>query len=357
MKPLTAILVFFLFNSSFAQQSTLKIDASKSKGTAPYYADAVFLDTRPDGTTNGFVLNNSSREILAVVTKQPLPVELKNFYQELIGKNADNQNFLLLNIRRFLVAESKGLSDRGSFSFKADCYEGYGDNFRLVKKIDTLFELKGANITTRLKGRINYELARMMVALQQPVEESADGRWFSLNDIKQQEQLEKNARPLFKDSSVQRGIYATYEELLNNMPSITSFATTGTPKKDFAIFKTKDGVPDGDELKQSAIYAYADSGKIYVRYQNKFRRLFFRDDDFHLLAKVNMSANEKNAGIIAASSVAFGILGGLTVGILLGYDDSGNTWYEFKLDYNSGYFVPEHRLAKKLTELEETYAW
>lgn len=357
MKPLTAILSILISLSSLAQQATLKIDASKSKGTKPYYADAVFLDTRPDGTTNGFVLNNSAREILAVVTKQPLAVELKNFYTQLIGKNTGNQNFLLLNIRRFLVAESKGLSDRGSFSFKADCYEGYGDSFRLVKKIDTLFELKGANVTSRLKGKINYELARMMVALQQPLTQSSDANWFSLNDIKQQEQLERSARPLFKDSSVQRGIYATYEELLNNRPSITAFGTTGTPKNDFAIFRTKDGVQDADEIKQSAIYAFADSGKIYVRYQNKFRRLFYRDQDFHILAKVYVAADDKNAGIVAGYSVAFGALGGLALGLFLNDDDSGNTWYEFKLDYNSGYFVPEHRLAKKLTEVEETYAW
>lgn len=357
MKPLSAILFILISCPSFAQQSTLKIDASKSKGTKPYYADAVFLDTRPDGTTNGFVLNNSAREILAVVTKQPLPVELNTFYQELIGKNTDNQNFLLLNIRRFLVAESKGFSDRGSFSFKADCYEGYGDSFKLVKKIDTLFELKGANVTSRLKGKINYELARMMVVLQQPLTESSEAKWFSLNDIKQQEELEKNARPLFKDSTVQQGIYASFEELLNNTPWITSFAITGTPKKDLAVFKTTNGVSDEEELKQSNIYAYADSGKIYVRYQHKFRRLFLRDNDFHLLAKVYVAADDKNAGFIAASSIAFGVLGGLAVGLLLNDEDSGNIWYEFKLDYNSGYFIPEHKIGKTLDPWQFQYAW
>lgn len=297
------------------------------------------VDTRFDTVYMGFVQKGAMN--------RKAPIRLTQSMQDEIGataaamlKNAEQEvGTVLVNIRSFFMSEvTAGLSESGTFIFKADCYLKQGEAYHKMFAIDTNITVRsGWDVTKKLITLAERQVGTMLqdAAAFNPASLNIVAA-YTLREIEHIDETEKKLLPVYNVPLPARGLYASYEDFKNNMPSTTDFLEEFDQKKKANGFwyVNADGTK-GKPVLQNENYAICNGTELYICTQYGTYPTTRRNYDFYF---VGLGKEAANTATVATATLLFGMLGGMIASA------PHNAHFEYRIDHSTGKFLPVRKM-------------
>jgi hypothetical protein len=138
----------------------------------------------------------------------------------------------------------------------------------------TLYDFENAN--TNKLPIVNACIAKLLTKVGSiNLLKVSTKKTYSLTDIKESI-TEKFNLPIIKDSVAKKGVYLTYEEFINNAPSISEYKLETV--KSITIVSTKDD--SGNWMPQQNFFGYSNGKSIWVKVYTNFFMLRRKDNSY-----------------------------------------------------------------------------
>ncbi|AMR32688.1 hypothetical protein A0256_15295 [Mucilaginibacter sp. PAMC 26640] len=345
---MTKILISTLLLLSFIRvnaQHKVYFEPKLSAAKTPHslYNSITLLDSRPD-TSFGFVKTGAFNRTAAVFTKHPLKKELTSVFSSLTDADVAT-NGLLLHLRQFSFAElTRGMSEIGYCTFRADLYAQKLDKFQRVASIDTVFTLRSSiDVTNGLleKGRDTLTGFIQSNLLRQP----ADTVMYSYNDVAKMDSIEKRKITVYTTSVYNDGLYLNFQSFKAQIPDKAITVTSAYPYA--GNVKALDDKGKLRDIKLNKTYALVYKGEPYVVTSFGLYLLKKVNDDFFFTGKAKVTAS---TGTMIVSSM-FGLLGGLLT------SGSDEATFDMKIDHKNGALIKLKEIAEKPAPESKGDAW
>ena len=223
------------------------------------------IDRRSDTSKLGFRINTRlmvtvNKVFEKIMLKPGIERGIETFYNEYY-KNSFTQNgsVLLISIRKLWInnlPERKGqkkdidhLSQQNIYA-KFEYYLGSGNSYVPMKRIDTIFQLTPDKKVEGYDPKDENKLPFFCFALEKMIENVNYGYYMndlgrkkkmSVEDIEKYNATNKNI-PIVNEP-IKKGVFLTFNEFKNNVPSLISFNKRKIPKrKIYEITDEKDNV-------------------------------------------------------------------------------------------------------------------
>lgn len=339
MKQLFFYVLVFITSSAFAQKPEyLHFKPQHIQVTNSIFSNIEIIDTRFDTVYMGFVHKGALNRKAPIELAQSLKNEVLQFADTLIANASKESNTVLINIRNFFLSErTGGMSETGTFVFKAGCYLKNNDVYDLMFATDIIITLySNWDVTKKLETTANEQLALLIKRAAIFNKDSATKTAYSFNDIEHIDTKEKESIPVYNVELPQKGLYASFEAFKNNGPTDTSFIEEFHKKSNVPVFYTV----DADNKKGKAIatknyYAICDGQQLYFATNYGVYPAIKKNYDFYFIGKGKETAN---ASVVSTAYLTFGLLGGLVASI------PANVTFEYKIDFTTGKFLPVKKI-------------
>jgi hypothetical protein len=159
--------------------------------------------------------------------------------------------FVIQDLR--INERTSSMSEKAYLHFKGMAFSG-NEKFQFVTELDTFFERGGMDVTHKHGDNI---VSALHLLLKKTANFSPAGPQYSLSEV-QEKGNERYQKPAFTAAQHQDGIYLTFEEFLNDQPTIKDpDSKQSTPfwglRKNGLIFKSYNGALVPLEMKQRSI--------------------------------------------------------------------------------------------------------
>lgn len=298
-----------------------------------YYKNIKLIDARIDSTSLGIVQKGAFNAKAKVVPTTNLNDQFQNLLNHINGENTDNGT-IVMYLKQLYFAEITGaFSEHGYCYFQAYLFARNEDGtYSYLDKIDSVIDHSSMDVTkaTMKKGSEMVSDFISRNVSKKPMQTDQ----YSLNDIKNFDEIEKQKLSLYNSAELKEGIYPDYNSFKNLQPServISNVKFYGKTNKIIKLYETIEGKEK--EIKKNDVFAivYQGSPYIYLPVENALVKAEKKDGDFYFTGKIKSTA--KTGDVILASAF-FGIIGGLIA------SESTSVPFEQKLDYINGGFIP-----------------
>ena len=292
------------------------------------YDSLEVIDWRGDRSYVGIVQVGMFNANARVVPKIPLEQQFLNLFDSLRTNHAGHGK-LLLQIREFRFAELTGsMSERGFCYFRASMYARNNDQYYPVAFIDTLVLVESMEVTKTLmrnSARMVSGFFESSLLLRPDTSIT-----YSLNDIMDIDNYEKDRLPLYTSSPLKDGIYFSFSSFRSQQPDRVAVAEF---KKNGTLGTAKAVGRDGKirKLDREDFYAIVFGGRAFVATEFGYYELTKRNNDLIFIGKAQ---TKTSAARVAAASMAFGLLGAAIVSA-----HPSTALFEMKIDHINGGYV------------------
>ena len=211
------IILFFTIQYCYCQQKkeVFHLSLSVKKIANSLYNTLYFIDARSD-TAMGLVQVGAFNRVARVVATVPFSEQLNNVMHSLIDTTAQNGK-LLFQLRELTFSEiTNAFSEYGFCHLRAKLYVVLNGVYQPLNLIDTLIVVKSFDVTNGIlkKGAsaINNFIAENLTQI--PV----DTTQHSFADVKNVDNIEKLAIPVYNTATYKDGLYKTYTAFKNQLP-------------------------------------------------------------------------------------------------------------------------------------------
>ncbi len=299
------LLAFICLVQLFAQKDlVLTYHGSPIDGSL--YNKIQYLDSRNGQSNLGYVKGGFMSGFNNVVDNPPIPIQLESLLSSMVDQTAlDGTLLLQLRYYKFYMD-----NDLGMCKLRINLYHQKADEYYFINRIDTLIEAKTKEILTKGSDLFVNSIANNLTMA--PVGDVP----FSLAQIKDIDNFEKEDIPLYVNKTFKDGLYPTFESFINQEPDTRELQ----PKiKKFELKEIK--VPGNEpgkwrSLEPKHIYAVVINGKLYISYDNKFFLGYFDGNDIKFSYQYSPGTGVQ--GVSLGFGIGSGGYQGGGIGLILG---------------------------------------
>lgn len=269
MKKVTALLLItFIYLGQLSAQKDLILTYEGSPVTS-LYNKIGYLDSRTGQTNLGYVKGGFMSGFENVVDNPPIAVQLGSLMQSMIDQTASDGTLLFqLRYYKFYINNDKGIC-----RLRLNLYKQEADSYYFINRIDTLIETKTKEILKQGADLLVNVIADNLASA--PVGDVP----FTLAQIQNIDDFEKEDIPLYTNKTFINGLYPTFESFINQQPDTRELQTKmkKSELKEVKIQSTEVG--KWRKLEPEHIYAVVVDDKPYISYNNKFYIAYFDGND------------------------------------------------------------------------------
>lgn len=276
------------FNPAAFEEFQIEIKkGKKDKPLEVHYRSARFIDGRADTTKLGFVLAGANTEYHRVVFPKPAATYMTEKTIPFLANGSANNGDITFVLKHLWVSEViveatfgksllTGPIDYLSFCYlNTDCYSSVNGEYTLLGNIDTVISIKRWMV-----GAGEDLLKKTLIDLLQTgdslfVSQTIKNEPISFDDVLKKTQADFDL-PILKPGQPERGIYITYNDFLNNNPSI----------KDFIIIKDKKTesltIPGSADSLINKAWGYFDGTDLNIHINNNYYRMVRSQNTFEI---------------------------------------------------------------------------
>lgn len=336
------LLFLFCFSQNVYSQRPdyIHIEPANIKIDKSIFSEVEVADTRFDTVYMGFVQKGALNRKAPIKLTQSMPDEIKASAMHLIKDATKENGTILINIRNFFLSElTSGMSESGTFIFKAGCYLKQDNRYNLMFSVDKKIVVRsGWDVTKKLLNTANEQFGLLVErAASFDTNDIDKTNSYSFNDIQNIDEIEKKLIPVYNVDLAQKGLYASYEEFKNNAPSAIAFIEQWNKKtKSPAFFQMEKDSARGKQLSYKNYYAICNGSQLYISTEYGLYPVTKKNFDFYFVGKGKETAN---TATVATASLLFGLLGGMLASI------PASATFEFRIDHSSGKFLPVRKIS------------
>ncbi|HVI49306.1 MAG TPA: hypothetical protein VM802_30860 [Chitinophaga sp.] len=292
-------------------------------GLPPYKISSIEVVSNVwDTSALGFMQVGMSNKVTGAAPDKRFPEYLQEFVNEGYGSlYTPNEMHLLWIVEDLRIAERTGaMSEKAYVRLKAGAYASTdGVSYKRLLQSDDVRTTGGMDVTHKHKGNIADAFRRLfdasMVACDTVLKDSLAPSL--TREAILVLYMKKREIPALKDTSLNDGIYLTFQEFLENKPSITTFEI-GEPEK-------KKKVPaysvsaDGQKTLVPEMWGFVSKGVVFKSVSNGLVPLERNGYGYSLTNYVDASVKRNKAMftrslLIGATAGIGGIVGGAIAG-------------------------------------------
>ena len=243
------------------------------------------VDARPDTVPVGFMQRHPLNLIFVELNRsvREETEEFANNYFQL--KKNDSSGVILMVLKKLWLTDELNIAGSGyanekvkdwkrlytsGIKLKVEFYYKQQDGYYPLYRYDSVLT---DSFTVTQNGQLYVHDAIIaslskLITLDRKLGDIKNRRKLTWDEIKRHNE-DSYDLPVLKDTSLRRGVYATFEEFKNNKPSIKDFEVRNDKKTDVLYFRE----PDGKEFIKMDIWGYCDGHKIFILSADNFFEL------------------------------------------------------------------------------------
>lgn len=335
----TLFVFIFILTSSFAfsqkaktiKMGTYNLDPLPGDGRIPF-AKIKVLPMLWDTTSLGFVQKGLDNSVATSKANKPIDEFLNGYiaaqYSHLMEPGSGKLLWVIKDLR--VGERTAAMWEKSYVRLKADIYiSADRDKYVFSSAFDTAILCKGGMDATS-KHDDNIALA-INLLLQESInkKDNRQGNTYTIEELSGKEQ-QRFAVPALVDTEFKNGVYASFDEFLQNKPSIDSFELTVVKRRVSVYAIAANGSKTALEkpwgvCRQGEIYKFLDGRLIPVE----------KKDRGYIVSTFAGALERRNSGIMAAA-----FLGGLAGAAIAEGSTKGDMYFVTGFHHISERFYP-----------------
>ena len=278
------------------------------KKSAPV-ADIRIMQFVKDTVRLGYVLRGPGNQVAYIQPEKPLTTMLQNHIEKMYGNDYKKEGIKMLwVIKELRIGERTGFTEYSYLKLNADAYMlGSNNQYTTLYRLDTIFATESGGDVTAWHGQELENALKLILreSLKEAKVINTTGTAFTLEDISKTAAPYFN-HPILTDTTYSEGAYKTFDEFLQNKPSIQDYIPVSVKKKktiSITGFKSR----NGDSIN---IWGICKNGEIYKYAENQLVPIERNGNGF-IVSYYVAKSNIRNNGIFIGS-----LLGGLAGGLV-----------------------------------------
>ncbi len=278
------------------------------------------IQAMADSTGLGYVQKGISNRLVLAGPKTTITEDLQTYLQTQYRQQLQSQGAAVLIVVKDIRINERtfAMKERAYIHFLADSWISPDNNNRYVyaATLDTIFKTGGMDVTASHGKNIARCLHALMNSTVTVTAGAPASPQFTYEEVKARA-YKRFDQPILRETSYKPGLYTTYDEFLQNNPSVLSYQTS-TTKKDGVQFKIVQ--EDGSE-KPVIPWGLSKNGELYVYHDKNLVPVERKENNFIISAYVEARKRRNQAMWIGA------IAGGMTGAIIASASGMGTYIY------------------------------
>lgn len=304
------------------------------------------IDTRADKGSIGYIRPGAFDTYATLITDTTLAEFLQRYYQTLAKGKGEHE--LLMVLYDMWVEDTPIDQEIGTFYLNADFFIGENDDYKFVRKVDSLYEAAGKDPTRALQEMARNKIEALLAHNGSAKYVDTDKSYTEAEAISKRE-IDKHVFSIYQTKEFKRGVYYTVEQFLQNAPSDTDFVVSDilfsidVPRKISFYYANSKG-KKGEPMIDGSFFAIYSGKQWYV--SNPAMRMKFEDGEFYATRYLNGINNVSGAAI----GGIFGGVGGAIIGGIATSKNGTPAWvlYKTRFDPITKQFLPIKRVNHPL---------
>lgn len=273
------------FNFSKYHERTLSLQKSSvSKNTLAEPVNLQVLDLRADSTSIGFdrqsyfTVPSMCKQIRNSLASQ---IDLKNEFA------LKEEQEIIVCIKKLWITSHLKYMDgywKGGILWKIDCFKKNDGNYSYLCQLDTIIEKSNEKFQQDALDLISICLHASADKIYSALHKFDEpGEFVDFNQINSR----SDNVSILDDQHINKGIYRTYDQFLNNSPSDEHFEIEKDKFTD-ALYTTNSA---GAFELEKKVWGYCDGEKMYVKSGQKYFQLYRVNNAFYIYGSKNIDKN------------------------------------------------------------------
>jgi hypothetical protein len=302
MKAVNCLLILSLFATiANAQSRKISLKTSNLDGKVPTgmnISGIQVINAVSDSSLLGFVQTGMFNHWTDAGPDKPYTLFLQSYadeqYASIYKKDAPQLVWVIKELR--ISERSFNMSERGFVHLKAIAYTG-NERFKWLTQMDTILVTGGMDVTHKHGDHIAEALQLLLEASL--TAKQRDSPAYSLAEIKEKA-IQRYQKPAFQAKEHENGIYMTFEEFLNDAPSVLNVIAVDEG------FYHKDSA--GNKVFVNKFWGIRRDGQLYKLHEDKIIPIEQQQNAL-VLSNYLSTARHKNSAIMG-SALGGGLIGG-----------------------------------------------
>jgi hypothetical protein len=271
-----AILFFVTCLTANAQKLyTMSLDEYMLNTDEITFSVSEVFDARKDNKSLGVVQTGLNNRPRFVVFEKPGMTEIEDLLKNSGLYSADRGlaiRFTVLKISEYTTL----FTETGKAEISIDFFIRYENLYYYITSVFASAEPDGLGVTYKQTENLVNTLEDALIVFSKQKHEPKPDLAFTKEELSDPYLVlrEPLSMPILTDKRIKDGYYASYEEFINNRPSISIHCKVDASSPPTAKC--------GDvETQVPNLYGYAQGNKIYILYHEEFHELMKRNDTFY----------------------------------------------------------------------------
>jgi hypothetical protein len=302
-EALLALLLFAVSLSAGAQKLyTMSLDEFTLTSEEVNISVSEIFDARKDNKSLGVVQTGLNNRPRFVVFDKPGMSEIEELLKRSGLFSADRGlviRFTVLKISEYTTI----FTESGKAEISIDFFIRYQDMYYYITSVFTSAEPDGIGVTYKQAENLVNTFEDALVVFSRQKHQPNPNLAFTKEDLSDPYLVlrEPLSMPILTDKRIKDGYYASYEEFINNQPSVSihckvDIAATATAKCDGKVTE----IPN--------LYGYALNNKLYIFYHEEFHELMKRNDTFYFNGPSKVQSSDGVAEAYSGSGGSGGLM-------------------------------------------------
>lgn len=315
MKKIAAILLLLqlFFIAAFAQEENNSTPLLGTKiikmprftiadfpKKSPAVSSIEIIQNLDDSVVLGFVQKGADGHIVQLKTEKPLTLLLQDHITKMYKNDySENGSPMLWVLEKLRIAERTTFSNSLAYAkIKITSYlEQNGQGYKKLREIDSVFVMESGSDVTPWHGTHIEDAFRVLLhsSMKAAKEKTGDDKLYQKADIISASKKPENDSPILYTSQYKSGYYASFEELLQNNPSISNAETVAGKKGKVYILRAS-----GNKKDTLNVWGLCQEGEIY-KYQDNVLVPLERKGNGMVISDYVEKVSRKNSNLAAAA--------------------------------------------------------
>ena len=307
---------FFLFlflvtgSDGFSQEieKIINLAAGNNGGTVKINSpigSIRLIQAMPDSTIFGYAQKGMGNKLVLAGPKKNITEELQKYVLEQYKEQFQPGGAALLIVIKDIRINERtfAMKERAYIHFLADSWVSLKDNgnYLYAAALDTIFKTGGMDVTASHGRNIAKSLNALISKTTDRYPDENTVTLRSYEEIRAQA-YKRFEVPILLEEAYNAGLYATYEEFLQNSPSIETYRTETSRKTGIRFY-----IPDGNENeKEISPWGLSKNGELYVYHDKNLVPIERHQNNFVISAYVEARKRRNQSVLIGA------LMGGVT---------------------------------------------
>lgn len=308
-----------------AQRNEKIITLSENEKALPFktgtpISNIQVIQAMPDSNTLGYVQKGLGNRLVLAGPKTTITEDLQTYLHTQYRQQLQSQGAAVLIVVKDIRINERtfAMKERAYIHFLADSWISTNNDNRYVyaTTLDTIFKTGGMDVTAG-HGKNIARCFHTLINKTATIVTNTPATTQSTYEEVKARAYKRFEQPILQEANYKPGLYTTYDEFLQNNPSVLTYQTS-TTKKEGLQFKIL--LEDGSE-KQITPWGLSKNGELYVYHDKNLVPIERKENNFIISTYVEVRKRRNQAMLIGA------IAGGMTGAIIASASGMGTYIY------------------------------